>query len=255
MSVKESKNWFACLSFCRSCWRTPRAACTEARASTVALKLSRKAAASRYSRLASASNSRISATRSVRTRRVRRRAMPRSSDLRIGDNFQCRVEIDRIVVFGFHLQMAHLNFIRGLFDRRQQRKELRKRHAIEPKVNSGFLIALDDNGGCRLRADDRIANLRRCRRFFHKRQQRELSGRARHARFELSHARLIEQVILRHERQFLTVFCFSPRLPVKLVYRGHKRVDDQQKHERCRGQGSTGGRRDALARRRWAPPL
>src|SRR5438874_6090516 len=97
----------------------PRVACTAARASMVALKLSRNAAASRYSLLASASNSRISATRRVRTRRVRRRAIPRSSDLRIGHDFQRGVEIDGIIVFRFHLQMTHLDVIWRLFDGHQ----------------------------------------------------------------------------------------------------------------------------------------
>src|SRR5438552_5262576 len=146
-SVGASKNSPVCLSFKKSCCKTPRAACTAARASTVALKLSRKAAASRYSRLASASNSRISATRRVRTRRVRRRAIPRSSDFRIGHDFQRGVEIDRIIVFGFHLQMMHPNVIGGLLDSRQQREQLGERDSVQPNVDSGFLIALNDDGG------------------------------------------------------------------------------------------------------------
>src|SRR6266705_4004582 len=169
-----SKNSPVCLSLTRSCCKTPRAACTAARASMVALKLSRKAAASRYSRLASASNSRISATRRVRTRRVRRRAIPRSSDLRIGHDSQRGVEIDRIIVFRFQLQMMHLDVIGRLTDGHQQCEDLGKRHAVEPKVDRGLLIALDDNGGLWLHADDAIANLRRRGRFFHERQQRKL---------------------------------------------------------------------------------
>src|SRR4029077_5590577 len=160
-SVGASKNSPVCLSFKKSCCKTPRAACTAARASMVALKLSRKAAASRYSRLASASNSRISATRRVRTRSVRRRAIPRSSALRIGHDSQRGVEVDRIIVFRFHLQMMHLDVIGCLTDGHQQCEDLGKRHAVEPEVDCRLLIALDDNGGLWLHADDAIANLRR----------------------------------------------------------------------------------------------
>src|SRR5215510_10445904 len=124
ISVGASKDSFACLSFKKSCCKTPRAACTEARASTVALKLSRKAAASRYSRLASASNSRISATKMVKTRRVSRRAMPRSSDFGIGHDSQRGIQIGGIIVFRLQLQMMHLNVVGGLFDSYQQCEEL-----------------------------------------------------------------------------------------------------------------------------------
>src|SRR5207342_942620 len=205
-SVGASKNCPVCLSFKKSCCKMPRAACTAARASTVALKLSRNVAASRYSLLASASNSRISATRRVRTRRVRRRAIPRSSDLRIGHDFQRGIETDGVIVFRFHLQMAHLNVIGSLFDGNQQREKLRKGDAVESKVDRGFLIALDDNGGLRLHTDDAIANLCCRRRFFHERQERKLSRRARHALLELGDTRLLEYVLLRHECKFLAVF-------------------------------------------------
>src|SRR5438309_9840130 len=188
-SVGASKNSPVCLSLTKSCCKTPRAACTAARASTVALKLSRKAAASRYSRLASASNSRISATRRVRTRRVRRRAIPCSSDFRIGHDLQRGVEIDRIIVFWFHLQMMHPNVIGCLLDSHQQCEQLGKRDAVQPKVDSGFLIALNDDGGLRLQADDAFANLRSRLRFFYERQQRKLGRGARHALFKFGNPR------------------------------------------------------------------
>src|SRR4029079_336883 len=134
-SVGASKACPVCFSFTLSCCKTPRAAWTAARASTVALKLSRNAAASRYSRLASASNSRINATRRVRTRRVRSSAIPRSSDLRIGHDSQRGVEISRIVIFWFQLQMVHLHVVRRPLDGHESRADLRKQETDAPKLH------------------------------------------------------------------------------------------------------------------------
>src|SRR6185295_12268892 len=97
--------------------------------------------------------------------------------------------------------MAHLNVIGSLFDGHQEGQELGNRYAVESKVDRGFLIALDGNRSLWLHTDDTIANLRRRRCFLHERQQRKLSRRARYALLELGDTRLLEQVLLRHERK------------------------------------------------------
>src|ERR1043165_789978 len=205
-SVGASKTCPVCFSFTLSCCKTPRAAWTAARASTVALKLSRKAAASRYSRLASASNSRINATRRVSTRRVRSRATPRSSDLRIGHDSQYGIEIGRIIIFRFHLQVVHLNVVRRLFDGHQQRKDLGKRNTLESKVDGGFLITLNNSRRLWLHACDPIANLCRRGRFFHEGQQGKLSRRDGHTLFELGNTSLLGHILLCDEHELLAVF-------------------------------------------------
>src|SRR6185295_2963306 len=197
-SVGASKDCPVCFFFKMSCCKTPRAAWTAARASTVALKLSRKAAASRYSRLASASNSRIKSTRRVRTSRARRSAIPRSLDFRIGHDSQRGIEIGWIIIFRFHLQMVHLNVIRCMLDSHEQREDLRKRDTVESKVDCGFLITLDDGGGLWLHAGDPVANLCRRGRFFHERQQRKLSRRVRHTLLDLGYTCLLGHIFLRH---------------------------------------------------------
>src|SRR6185436_17519758 len=253
MSVRESKNWFACLSFCRSCWRTPRAACTEARASTVALKLSRKAAASRYSRLASASNSRISATRMVRTRRVSRRAMPRSSDLGIGHDSQRGVEVDGIIVFRFHLQVVDTHVIGSLFDRHQQRQKLRQRYPVKSKIDRSLLIALDHHRGLWLHSDNAIADLGRRGRFFHEGQQRKLGRRDWHPLFEFSDTSLLDHVLLCDERQLLAVFHLSARLSIEFVDRLYEGINHQEKDKCCYDDGSSDGHDHTLALRELLP--
>src|SRR4029078_423309 len=111
-----------CLSLRWSICSTARAARTPPLVSTVALKLSRKAEASRYSRRASLSNSRISATRRARTRMARRRATPRSSCLRIGHDSESGVEVHGIVVLGLDLKVLDLHVVRRLLERHQQRQ-------------------------------------------------------------------------------------------------------------------------------------
>src|SRR5215469_6685069 len=130
-SVGPSNCWPACLSSKKSCWSTARAACTAARAKITALKLSRNPAASRYSRRASESNSRIIATNSASTSNERSSAMPRSSGFRIGDDPQRGIEIGRIVELGLELQVTHTDFVGCLLDRHQQREELRQLDTIE----------------------------------------------------------------------------------------------------------------------------
>ena len=143
--------------------------------------------------------------------------------------------------------MMHPNVIGGLLDSHQQREQLGERDSVQPNVDSGFLIALNDDGGLRLHADDAIANLRRRRRFFHERQQRKLSRRARHALFEFGNPRLLDHVLLRDKRKFLAVSCFPFRLSIEFVDRRHERIDDQQKDQRCCDHGPACRHDEALS--------
>ena len=99
--------------------------------------------------------------------------------------------------------MVDLDVIGRLFDGQQQREELWKGYAVQSKVDGGLLVALDNNGGLRLHADDAIANLRGRRRFFHEGQQRKLGRWDWHALFELGDTRLLGYIILRNKGKFL----------------------------------------------------
>src|SRR5262245_19393425 len=197
----------------------------------MALKLSRKAAASRYSRRASLSNSRIRATRRARTRRARRRATPRSSGLRIRNDSERRIEIHGIVILRFDLEVAHLHIVGRLLECHQQSKELWELNPVEPKIDGSLLVSLQYRRLLRLHAHDSIAYLDGGGCFFHECQQGEGGIGRRQSLFQLRETGLLRSILTRQHSQFTPILRFSHRLSFESVNPREERIDHNKKEE------------------------
>src|SRR5215467_6743421 len=237
----------------RSCCNTARAAWTAARLMTTALKLSRKAAASRYSRRASLSNSRTRATRRASTRRARRRATPRSLGLGIRDDSERRIEIHGIVILRLYLEVAHLYVIGRLLECHQQRQELRELNPVEPKIDGGLLVSLQYRRLLRLHADDSIADLDGGGCFFHACQQGEGRIGRRQSLFQLRETCLLRSILASQQRQFTPILRFSHRLSFEPVNPREEGIDHDKKEKTGKHDNHADHHDGAFASRQMPP--